>query len=85
MVHIRLVQYAQALQLIDLGSDLKPNRSVLKLLRLMNKHAFGSRGRRHNQQTGSAFEPSPTQKRLLRELECAIVKILKITLAHKSL
>ena len=48
MVPIRLVQHAPGapgLRWLGLGPDLRPSRGLLKLQRLLNKHAFWARGR----------------------------------------
>lgn len=48
MARIHLVEHAQGapgLRLMGLGPNLRPTRGLLKLRRLLNKHAFWARGR----------------------------------------
>jgi GNAT superfamily N-acetyltransferase len=50
MVHYRLIQHAPGapgLRWLGLGPGLRPGRGLLKLQRLLDKHAFWARGRSH--------------------------------------
>ncbi len=52
MAQIRLIQHAPrapGLRWLGLGPGLRPSRGLLKLQRLLNKHAFWARGRNHGQ------------------------------------
>jgi N-acetylglutamate synthase-like GNAT family acetyltransferase len=52
MAGIRLIQHAPGapgLRLLGLGPGLKPTRGLLKLQRLLNKHAFWAKGRSHRE------------------------------------
>ena len=49
MVHVQLIQHAPGapgLRWLGLGPGLRPSRGLLKLQRLLDKHAFWARGRR---------------------------------------
>ncbi|HGY5548418.1 MAG: GNAT family N-acetyltransferase [Prochlorococcus sp.] len=52
MAGIHLIQHAPGapgLRLLGLGPGLKPTRGLLKLQRLLNKHAFWAKGRSHRE------------------------------------
>ena len=52
MARIHLVEHAPGapgLRLLGLGPNLRPSRGLLKLRRLLNKHAFWARGRSSSQ------------------------------------
>jgi hypothetical protein len=52
MVHVQLIQHAPGapgLRWLGLGPGLRPSRGLLKLQRLLDKHAFWARGRRHGE------------------------------------
>jgi ribosomal protein S18 acetylase RimI-like enzyme len=52
MAQIRLIQHtcgAPGLRWLGLGPGLRPSRGLLKLQRLLNKHAFWARGRSYGQ------------------------------------
>jgi len=49
MVHIRLIDHDKGMHLVDLELELKPNRSLLKLRLLLDKHTFWTRGDHHHQ------------------------------------